>query len=121
MCIRDRQCIALIFSYSKGAFYSDEIEQLIIQLLKIYSIPFGVIIGGIFGQKALKQKMNDRSAFIIAVSLSVIWNLLLVFRTITFVFASQDSVTVLLNYLNSVSAGGMFLIGGSLCYYFAKQ
>jgi hypothetical protein len=115
------QCVALLISYSSGAFYDDELQSLIMKLLTLYSVPFGVIIGGIFGQRGRTPDKSVGNAFWLALILAMVWNLLLFYRTFSFVMADKDSVVSLTGYLNAVSAGGMFLVGGSLTYFFSKK
>lgn len=111
-------CFGYVFLI--GAVYVEDLQTLTVRTLAVYSVPLGVIIGGIFGGTADPAGPAAPGTFWTAAAFSLLWNVLLVWRTVLFAFGEQDSITSLLSYVDAVAAGGTFLIGGALAYYFAK-
>lgn len=107
-------------AFLKGAIYAEDLQTLAVRALTVYSVPLGVIVGGIFGGKAVPAATASAGIFWTAAGLSLLWNLLLVVRSLLFVLAEQDTIGSLLAYVDAVSAAGTFLIGGALAYFFAK-
>ena len=108
------------YSFLVGAVYVEDLQTMAVRTLAVYSVPLGVIVGGIFGGAADLGAKASSSTFWIAAGLSLLWNVLLLARSILFVIAEQDSITSLFGYIDAVSAASMFLIGGALAYFFAK-
>jgi hypothetical protein len=123
------QAIAVIITYSKGAIAYEDLTNLLLKLLAIYSVHLGVIFGGIFAQQQDAQKKSQtapKTAFWLAVVLASIWNLLLLWRGISFGMAafnpdSEDNVDRLSSYLQSISSASSFLVTGSLAFFFTKK
>lgn len=113
--------IALIYAYLRPAIYPETLTQLLIKILGIYSIHFAIIFGGIFGQSVTKTQKASKAIFWIAFSLAILWNLLLVWRTVVFSFASEDSSLELSKYLEEVSKASSFLVAGALAFFFANK
>jgi hypothetical protein len=110
----------IIYTYLSGAIYSEDLQNLSLVILTVYSVPLGVVIGGIFGKRHNKQIPAPMVAFYTALCLTLIWNLFLLVRTVAFGVAEQDSVASLTGYLTTVSSSGSFLVGGALAYFFAR-
>jgi hypothetical protein len=110
------------FGYSvlAEAIYLDDLQKLATRILAIYSVPLGVIVGGIFGASGRRVGRAPSPTLWAAIALCVLWNVLLLSRTLIFALASQDSIASLLSYVDAVAAAGTFLIGAALAYYFAK-
>jgi hypothetical protein len=108
------------YTYLRDAIYAEDLQHLSIVILSVHSVPLGVVIGGIFGQRRSKRRQTPMLAFYTAVGLTLIWSFLLLTRTAIFGLAEQDSVSSLADYLSTVSASGSFLVGGALAYFFAK-
>jgi hypothetical protein len=115
------QLFGLTLTYLRGEISAKDIGILTAKLLGIYSVQLAVILGGIFGQHKLPPRIASGLPFWIAFVLSVIWNLLLAWRTAAFYFAQNDQATDLVSYLDIVSGASSFLVVGSLAYFFAKQ
>jgi hypothetical protein len=121
------QVIVVMLAYSKGAIASGDLISLLTKLLAIYGVHFAVIIGGILAQHQNAQPAQVSAiAFWLAVALSLIWNLLLVWRSVIFGMAAydvniEDSVTRLLSYLDSISSAGSWLVAGALAFFFTKR
>lgn len=110
----------LVYALLAKKIYADDLQALTIQVLAVYSVPLGIIVGGIFGGSAKPSGKGRTYTFWIALILSLLWNALLVFRSSLFAIADQDSTIWLKNYFETVAAAGTFLIGAALAYYFAK-
>jgi hypothetical protein len=115
------QAIAVVYTFSKGEILSKEVLALLARLLAVYSVPLAVILGGVFGQHKGGLRRASGFAFWLAAVLAGIWNLLLMWRTIAFSLASEDSVPELSAYLETISSAGSFLVAGALAYFFTKR
>jgi hypothetical protein len=119
-------CMAIIVAvvgvtYLRGAFYLAQLQQLIIAALSVYSVPLGAILGGMFGQRSTPARQIRNPAFWVALTVSAIWNLLLVARVFIFGVAREDSVTDFAGYLGAVSGASSFLVVGALAYFFTRK
>jgi hypothetical protein len=113
-------CLASI-SYAQRSIYSSDLRDLVLRFLAIYSVPLGVIIPGIFGKASSGKHLGPRRAFWTAIALALIWNLLIIGRTALFTFASEDRVSSLLDFINTVATASSFLTVGALSYFFASD
>jgi hypothetical protein len=109
------------YSYISDAIYADDLQTLAVRILAVYSVPLGIMVGGIFGGSAKPADKAAGSTLWTAVALSLLWNVLLVFRSISFALSEQDSIASLLDYVDAVAGVATFLIGGALTYFFAKE
>jgi hypothetical protein len=102
--------------------WPNEFQDLLLKLLAIYSVQLGVVLGGIFAQS--RNPLADPAPALAwaALLLAVIWNLLLVSRSLLFAFAGAegDSVTDLMKYLEGISSASSFLVAGGLAFFFGK-
>ncbi len=127
-----RQIIILIFLVSlllnlilaftkKGDIWPESFPKLIITILGVYSVHIAVIFANVFFTKPSKALLNV-NLFIMACLISAIWNALLLIRLFQFAIAKEgDDVTFVMNYLNTVSLAGSFMLVGILTYFFAKE
>jgi hypothetical protein len=108
------------FLLVRNRMWPEELLPLVLKLLGIYSVQFGVVLGGIFAQP--KVSLSDPPAALAwtALILATLWNVLLVERSLSFSLAQQDSVVGLSNYLDSISSAGSFLVAGVLTFFFGK-
>jgi hypothetical protein len=114
------QAVAVGITWIQGAIYVDELNKTLVTLLTVYSMPLGVIVGGMFGQET--REPNPTRARL-AIILSAVWNLLLVGRTLAVGLGSGgvNPIGALSEYWMTVSSAGGFLIGGALAYFFASE
>jgi hypothetical protein len=115
-------CLALnviIFASSQSSVWPEEFQATLLKILSIYSVPLAVILGGFFAQPRAGSRASASLCWA-ALILAVCWNILLVWRTIAFSLASDDSVSDLTKYLEAVSSAASFLIVGSLAFFFGK-
>jgi|SRR5579864_7894254 len=122
--------LIVILAYSKSAISGADASTLILKLLAIYSVPLTVILGGIFAKETYKSTnaeldKSSRPALYFAVIVGVLWNLLLLWRSIAFGYAvynpaADDNVTQLDSFLDVTSAASSFLIAGALAFFFTK-
>jgi len=120
------QAIVVMLAYSKSAIASGDLISLLVKLLAVYAVHFAVIIGCIFAQRhTARPAQVSMIAFLLALTLSLIWNALLVWRSVIFGMAAydvsvEDSVTRLLTYMDSISSAGSWLVAGVLAFFFTK-
>ncbi len=114
------QLIACATSLAQGAIRPQELTMLYLKILAVYSVPLGVILGGVFARREHRQPSDSGTAFLIAMGLAIVWNLILVGRLFAFVWADTDSTASLIDYYDNVAKAGSFLIAGALAYFFAK-
>lgn len=113
------QAVAVIYVYLNNGVKPDTLKALLIKLLTVYSVHLAIILGGIFGQQGRNKPTG--LAFKIALAVSVIWNLLLVWRSVKFGLSAEDSAKELIEYLGDISSASAFLVAGALTYFFSKQ
>lgn len=78
-----------------------------------------VILGGIFGKRKPAGTTAPGLPFRVALVLSALWNLLLLWRAVAFYFASDDRAANLITYWDTVAAASSFLVAGALAYFFS--
>jgi hypothetical protein len=115
------QLLVITLTYLKGEISTKDIGVLTAKLLGIYSVQMAVILGGIFGRHKSSARVVSSMPFRIALILSLLWNLLLLWRSVAFYFAENDQASDLVSYLDIVSTASSFLVVGALAYFFAKQ
>ena len=113
--------IVISMTYLRGAIYPRHLQQLILAVLGIYSIPLGTILGGIFGQRGDLDRPTSNPAFGVALAVAAGWNLLLLARVFIFGIATQDSVEQFAAYLSTVAAASSFLVVGALTFFFTRK
>jgi hypothetical protein len=101
-------------------YLSPDVTDLLLKLLTIYSVPVGTVLGGIFASTGGPPKRAARPLQV-AIALSVIWNLGLLWRCVAFAASKRDLVDDLVTYLERFAAGGTFLISSCLAYYFVQD
>ena len=97
-----------------------ELQALTLQLLGSYGVHLGVMIAGVFAQEGSKTRRVAMLPFWIAMTLALLWNLLLGWFTYAFI-TSNSSVTLLAEQITAVSQASSFLVAGALTYFFAKD
>jgi hypothetical protein len=100
--------------------WPDELSALVLKLLAIYAVYLGVILGGIFAHPQRILEPSSSATAWTAILVSVLWNILLIWRSVLFCLANQDSVGELVKYLDTVASAGSFLVAGALGFFFAK-
>jgi hypothetical protein len=125
------QIALVILSYSESAIAYNDLVSLLTKLLAVYSIHLSVIFGGIFAQKRETRKRSkpiqlSKAAFGLALVLALIWNLLLLWRSIMFGMAvydvnREDSVGQFLSYIETIASASSFLVAGALAYFFTHR
>jgi FtsH-binding integral membrane protein len=114
-------CQIVAFVTIRQRMWQDELDGLILKLVALYSVHFGVILGGVFAQAG--DHDQEVSPFLgwTAMGLAVLWNLLLGWRSVAFALASADSVQDLTRYLEAVSVRSSYLVAGALAFFFTKS
>jgi hypothetical protein len=105
---------------TRNKMWPDDFLAVMLKLVSIYSVQLGVVFGGIFAQP--RPPLADPPAGLAwtAVALAAMWNLLLIWRTVSFGFAEQDSPAALIKYLDSVASASSFLVAGVIAFFFGK-
>lgn len=109
-------------AYLMGAIDVEDLSNMTVRILAIYSVPLGVVLGGVFGGTSLPTDRGEFGVLCFALVLSTLWNLLLVVRSVVFVISegSPHAIAELFSYFDTLTAASTFLIGGALAYYSAK-
>jgi hypothetical protein len=122
------QCLAIIAAFCSRAISTADLIDLLKLLLSIYSIHFAVILGSIFGKSSAMTGTKKVASlpFRMSMSLSVLWNLMLIWRTLQFGInafdtRSTDSTALLVSYLSSVAGASSFLVAGALAFVFGRS
>jgi hypothetical protein len=104
----------------RGRVWPEEFQALLLKIFAIYSVQLGVVLGGIFAQPKTQLANPPRALAWSALLLTAVWNILLVARTISFSFATQDSASDLMKYFDAIGSGSSFLVAGVLVFFFGK-
>ena len=100
--------------------WPEDLQSLLLKLLAIYSVHITVILGGMFAQPSGRLEDPPSSLAWTAISLAVLWNALLIWRSLSFSMAPKDSVADLMKYLEGVASASSFLVTGTLAFFFTK-
>jgi hypothetical protein len=106
---------------ARGRMWPEEFNALVLKVLAIYSVQLGVVLVGIFSQVNSPTADPPASLGWTALVLAGLWNVLLLWRVVSFSFAGQDSVSDLTKYLEGVGSGSAFLVAGVVAYFFGKS
>jgi hypothetical protein len=104
-----------------GSIFVDEAIQALVVLIEIYSVPLGVILAGIFALGKSRTQKVQTNPFSVAIAVSLIWNLLLAWRTAAYVAAVRSDVQTYIAGIQDVSAQASFLAAGALTFFFTKK
>ena len=115
------QLFLIAVDYGRNAIYPDDLRNLVVRFLAIYSVPLGVVISGIFAKSAPSTQLAPKRAFWVAISLAAVWNLLIVGRTLLFTISATDKVNALVEYVDAVVATSSFLTVAALTYFFTTD
>jgi WD40 repeat protein len=103
------------------AMWPEDLQQILLTLLAVYSVPLAVILGGLFGRRRQLLKAPPPGLAWTAILLAGGWNSLLLWRSISFSVAGQDSPAQVITYMNAISAAASFLVAGMLAFFFASK
>src|SRR5712664_3899863 len=81
------QCGVVLYAFLKKRIYPDELWDLTLILIQIYSITLAIVIGGIFSgpiRSSSTAKPTQGYYFVVALVLVLAWNLLLILHSTTF-------------------------------------
>jgi hypothetical protein len=111
---------AILYLQLVGGMFVDEAIQALIVLIKVYSVPLGVILAGIFAQGKIRAQKVQSNPFIVAIAVSLMWNLLLAWRTAAYVTAVRSDVQTYIAGIQEVGNQASFLAAGALTFFFTK-
>jgi hypothetical protein len=111
---------AVVLVLARSEIFPDELQETLLKILSIYSVPLAAILGGIFAQQRKSSGASPGESWA-ALIVAAFWNLLLLWRIFAFLFSEHDSISDLTKYLESISSAASFLIVGVLAYFFGKS
>jgi hypothetical protein len=117
-------CIAfVIVPFLRDEIGNDALTGLIVRVTAIYLIPVGIFTGSIIQQKKLRRRSVPNNAYWMTLVLSIIWNILIVWRVIYYSlsYAPDNTIEALDSYLTTVSPAVFALVGGVLTYMFLQS
>lgn len=124
------QSVCILIVYAKSAISSNDVTNLLVKMLGIYSVPLAVILGGIFARPAKSSQAGaseaaPSTAFFVSVGLALVWNALILWRGVSFSVAAfnpaiKDDVNLFTSYVDGISKASSFLVAGALAYFFSK-
>jgi hypothetical protein len=100
--------------------WPEDLQSLVLKLLAIYSVHLTVVLGGIFAQPSGHLKDPPPSLAWTAICLALLWNALLVWRSLSFSIAPRDSAEDLIKYLEGMASSSSFLVTGALAFFFTR-
>jgi len=120
------QVVAVILPYRAETIRDGEMLAVLTKLILVYSVHFGVMLGGVFARQQNTRGRVAAPAFVVAVVVTLAWNLLLAWRSIAFAAGafnplSEDSPDDLIAYLDSIADHSSFLVVGALAFFFAQE
>jgi hypothetical protein len=110
-----------IVMFINESIYSEDMQEAIITITTIYSVPLAALIAPIFADKFVRKGGYPAVTFMVAIVLSLIWNLLLLSRSFIFLLSSSDSESGYLSFLDVTSKATAFLIVGAISYFTARK
>ena len=107
------------FFLVRSRMWPEEFTILIIKIFSIYSVPLAVVIGGMIAKRHEAPASAPVALTWIAIVLTILWNLLLIGRSLAFALADRDSVTSAANDLGILATFSSFLVAGVISAFFA--
>ena len=108
-----------------GAIYSEDLTMGLAALGTTYAAAAGVVIPSLFTKPDAPQRKVNGGLLLIALGLTVLWNLLISARLALFVAAayghSTDSVEDVIGFLQSTVTPCSFAVTAALTYFFVKD
>ena len=104
----------------RSKMWPEDLLNLVLKLLGIYSVQLSVVLAGIFAQPRAGLADPPAGLAWTALLLTTLWNLLLVWRSVSFSVAAQDSVGDLIKYIDTVASASSFLVAGVIAFFFGK-
>ena len=105
----------------RNRMWPEEFQSLIKRLLSVYSASLGVVITGMFITRNSPSLRASKDIGLIALALAIAWNVLIGWRPVSLIFAKEDNIKDVLDYLDAVNAGGAFLVTAALTHFFGKK
>jgi hypothetical protein len=110
--------VAVVTVFSKGGIYPDDLTSMLGKIAATFGAPLAVIVGGLVGARG---KHLTVGAFVAALLCAIVWNAILLVRTLLFAHASEDSISEWSRYFEVAGAGFGSLVSGPLSYFFARS
>jgi len=114
--------IAMIFSSeASGRIFDDQVIIMLKSVFAAYAPPLSIIAGGYFSFKTMEIRLVSKNVFWVAVSFSLLWNIILMWRAFSFATSESDHIDNFINHFNEIAPAGMFLVAGVLTFFFANK
>jgi hypothetical protein len=110
----------IAFFVAGHKMWPEELQSLVVKILAVYSVHLTVILGGIFAQPKGPLENPSGSLAWTSIVLALLWNVLLIWRSVSFSMATHDSVGDLMKYLDGIASASSFLVTGALAFFFTK-
>jgi hypothetical protein len=114
------QLVMAFILRQKDIIYQDNFTKLLIQILQVYSVHVAVIFTVGSYQQTQSENSVNLSTFVMALVLSLMWNVLISIGLIQLLTDTSDNFLQLTGYLKDISGYSSFLIAGVLGYFFAR-
>ncbi len=118
--------VAVLIAYVHHAIYFENVKDLLITLLAVYSGPLAIVFAGVFAKRGVALRRPALTTFWFAVCVSIAWNLFLVGGSVGLVAAAfgnsakEGAVEEFTSYLRTISSSATFMVSGALTYFFAR-
>jgi hypothetical protein len=107
-----------------GIIYVKNLAEILVALVAAYSPNLALLLGALKAESETKEQAA-KDSFRVAVISIVLWNLLLVARTVWFASTawtqSEDSVTSVVEFWAVVGGTASIFVTGPLAFYLAKK
>jgi hypothetical protein len=117
---------AVLITYARGAIFADNLRTILATLLAVYSGPLAIVIAGFFGKEGPEPK-PVASNFWVAIVVSVVWNVFLLWGGIGLLASSMSSqpnenaIDDFSSYIGTISSSATFLVSGALTFFFVRH
>jgi hypothetical protein len=120
------QIVFLFAGYTKNLYPMSDLNDTILQTLKIYSANLAMVFAGSLFARITNQPLHvDKGTFVVALSLSGCWNLMLVISLYILLFVKlpgQDAtIETILDHQQSLATNSLFIVTGVLSYFFLSK
>jgi hypothetical protein len=114
--------LGFLFVHDPERIADKVIFELFGKVIPIYLIPLSTFITGYFGEvKDLKKGNTRRIVFWMALSLSIVWNFLLIGGLAYYFRTTTGDITPINDYISYIITPLMLLVTAPLAYFFTAK
>gem|GEM_PF-3106078 len=116
------QVLAIAYLLATGGIRESSFQSLIGHTLVLYSPPLGIMLGGLFAERAeLKDKKDTpTNSYWIAMVSAAVWNFILLLMTVIYL-VKGGTPNMLIDYQETISEISTVLISGFLSYFYTRK